>query len=115
MENVTVILWSMVYIVLILGMATAIAKMSRGASETSRKFVHIFVGNWVFFTLYFTNVWAVVLIPSMFIIINNLSLKHNLIAAMERDDDSLGTVYYAISLFILSGAGFLLGDRKSVV
>lgn len=111
MESLTVILWSMVYIFLILGMATTIARMSKGASETSRKFVHILVGNWVFFTLYFTEVWAVVLIPSMFIIINSLSLKHNLISAMERDDDSLGTVYYAVSLFILSGAGFLLRWR----
>lgn len=108
MENIRIILWSMGYIFLILGIATAIARMSRGASETSRKFVHIFVGNWVFFIVYFTNIWAILFIPASFIVINSLSLRHNLIPAMERDDDSLGTVYYAISMFVLSGAGFIL-------
>src|SRR5699024_9632271 len=81
-------------------------------SETSRKLVHILVGNWVFLTPLFHDLWAVVLIPFTFIIINSLSLRYNLIKAMERDDDSLGTVYYAISLFVLSGAGFLLGWRS---
>ena len=109
MENIKIILWSMGYIFLILGIASAIAHMSKGASETSRKFVHIFVGNWVFFISYFTNIWAILFIPATFIIINSLSLRHNLIPAMERNDDSLGTVYYAISMFVLSGAGFILG------
>ena len=31
---------------------------------------------------------------------------------MERNDDSLGTVYYAVSLFFLSGLGFILGFRS---
>lgn len=99
----------MVYILLILGSATIVAKKSKGASETSRKLVHILVGNWVFIIPLFTELWAILLVPFTFIIINSLSLKYKIISAMERDDDSLGTVYYAISMFVLSGAGFLLG------
>ncbi len=108
MQNIYGLLLSIIYIFTILGIATLVANYSKGASETSRKIVHILVGNWVFITPLFTELWAVVLVPFTFIIINSLSLKYNLIPAMERNDDSLGTVYYAISLFILSGFGFLL-------
>ena len=111
MENIKVILWSLAYISIVLAMATAIAKMSKGASESSRKFVHILLGNWVFFTPLFTELWAVIIVPVIFIFVNTLSLKHNIISAMERDDDSLGTVYYPISMVLLSGAGFMLGWR----
>lgn len=112
MDNITGLFLSLLYIFIIIGLATLVARFSRGASETSRKLVHILVGNWVFLTPLFHDLWAVVLIPFTFIIINSLSLRYNLIKAMERDDDSLGTVYYAISLFVLSGAGFLLGWRS---
>ncbi len=109
MQNIYGLLLSLIYIFAILGIATLFAKYSKGASETSRKIVHILVGNWVFITPFFTDLWAVLLVPFTFIIINSLSVKYKLIPAMERNDDSLGTVYYAISLFILSGAGFLIG------
>jgi uncharacterized protein (TIGR00297 family) len=109
MQNIMGLVWSMAYIFLILGIATVVARVSKGASESSRKLVHILVGNWVFLTPMFTELWAVVLVPFTFIIINSLSLKYKLISAMERNDDSLGTVYYAVSMFVLSGAGYLLG------
>ena len=108
MPNLTGLLISLIYIFLVLVLATIVAKRSRGASETSRKLVHILMGNWVFLTPLFVDLWAVVLVPFSFIIINSLSLKYKFIAAMERDDDSLGTVYYAISLFVLAAAGFIL-------
>jgi dolichol kinase len=109
MQNIMGLIWSMAYILLILGIATVVARISKGASETSRKLIHILVGNWVFLTLLFTELWAVLLVPFTFIVINGLSLKYKLISAMERNDDSLGTVYYAVSMFVLSGAGFVLG------
>lgn len=108
MENIMTIIWSVVYIFIILGVATTIAHI-KGTSESSRKLVHILLGNWVFFIPMFTKLWAMVIIPFTFIIINSLSIKYKLISAIERDDNSLGTVYYAMSMFILSGAGFILG------
>ncbi len=108
MGNIMGLVWSMVYIFAVLGVATLVARFTRGASENSRKLVHIMVGNWVFITPMFTELWAVVLVPFSFIIINSLSLKYNIFSAMERTDDSLGTVYYAISMFLLTGAGFAL-------
>lgn len=66
------------------------------------------MGNWVFLTPIFTDLWAIVFVPFVFIIINSLSLRYKIISAMERDDDSLGTVYYAISMFVLTGGGFFI-------
>lgn len=111
MQNLIALGISMLYICAVLAVATFVARFSRGASESSRKLVHILVGNWVFLIPLFTDLWALVLVPFTFIIVNSLSLKYKLIPAMERNDDSLGTVYYALSMFVLSGAGFIFGWR----
>lgn len=111
MGNLAIIIYSLIYISIVIGIATLVSRKDKGSSETSRKIVHILLGNWVFFTLFFTKLWAIVLIPFIFIIVNSLSLKYKLISAIERDDKSLGTVYYAVSLFVLSAAGFILGWR----
>lgn len=108
MENVRGLLLSSLYIGFVLITATLVAKYSKSSTETSRKLIHILVGNWIFITPIFTELWAVLILPFSFIIINSLSMKYNLISAMERQDDSYGTVYYAISLFVLSGASFIL-------
>lgn len=108
MENIKIITISIIYISIIIGIATAITRLDRGASEKSRKFVHILLGNWVFFTPFFTELWAIIIVPLVFIFVNSLSIKYKLISAIERNDDSLGTVYYAISMFVLAGAGFIL-------
>ena len=83
MENFIGLAVSMAYILTVLGIATLVAHFTKGASESSRKLVHILVGNWVFITPLFNDLWAVVLVPFTFIIINSLSLKFNLIKAME--------------------------------
>jgi len=83
MNNLTGLIYSLVYIFIILGLATLVAKFSRGTSETSRKLVHVLVGNWVFLTPFFSDLWAVVLVPFTFIIINSLSIRYNLIKARE--------------------------------
>lgn len=76
--------------------------------EASRKFIHIMLGNWWLIAMYFfTNVWCALLVPASFVIINYLSYKKNLIKVMERDEqDGLGTVYYAVALFILAFVTF---------
>lgn len=109
MSNLIALAISGAYIMLVLVLATLVAKYTDGAAENSRKLVHILVGNWVFITPYFTSLWAVILVPAVFVVVNSLSLKYKLIPAMERDDDSLGTVYYAISMLLLAGGAFVLG------
>lgn len=109
MDNLIWLGFSGLFVVAVLAGALLIERLSGGSSEYSRKFVHILVGNWVFFLPKFTALWAAMLLPVSFIVVNYLSHKHKLISAMERDDDSMGTVFYAVSLSILVFLGFVTG------
>ena len=76
--------------------------------EISRKFIHIMLGNWwIIAMFFFDNVWFASLGPAVFVVVNYLSNKKNIIKVMERDEqDGFGTVYYALSLLILSIVSF---------
>lgn len=94
---------------LYIGIIIAGAKLfEKRGEEASRKFIHIMLGNWWFIAMYFfTNVWFAIFVPITFVIINYVSYKQDLIKVMERkNQDGLGTVYYAISLFILAIVSF---------
>lgn len=94
---------------LYIGIIIAGAKLfEKRGEEASRKFIHIMLGNWWFIAMYFfTNVWFAIFVPITFVIINYVSYKQDLIKVMERENqDGLGTVYYAISLFILAIVSF---------
>lgn len=105
MDNLIGIIVSLVFI----GMIFISAKLfEKAGKEASRKFIHIMLSNWWLIAMvFFDNVFAAALLPALFIVINYASYKMNIIKVMERNDgeankDSLGTVYYAISLFILT-------------
>ena len=103
--NVLGIIVSYVYI----GIIVISAKVfNKKGTEFSRKFIHIMLGNWWLIAMYFfTNVWAAMFVPITFVIINYISYKKNIITVMEREvKDGLGTVYYAISLLILTIVSF---------
>lgn len=91
---------SIIYIVVIIYSAKIFEKKS---SEISRKFIHIMLGNWwIIAMIFFDNVWFASIVPALFVIINYLSYKNNLIKLMERkEQDGFGTVYYALSLLIM--------------
>ena len=74
------------------------------------------LGNWWFIAMYyFTNVWFAAFVPATFVIINYLSYKKDIIKVMEREkQDGLGTVYYAISLFILVIVSFGIYEVPSL-
>lgn len=84
--------------------------------EVSRKFIHIMLGNWWIIAMYFfSNVWFAIFVPTTFVIINYLSYKNNLIKIMERkEQDGLGTVYYAISLLIMAIISFGIFKKPSL-
>lgn len=84
--------------------------------EASRKFIHIMLANWWIIAMFLhTNaIWASIG-PVSFIIINYLSYKKDLIKVMEREQkDGLGTVYYAISLFLMVVYTFGIIHRPEV-
>lgn len=95
--------------VLFIGIVMLAGKLfEKAGKEASRKFIHIMLSNWwIIAIVFFDNMWSAALLPAAFVIINYISFKTNLIAVMERDDgddnkESLGTVYYAISLLVLA-------------
>ena len=80
--------------------------------EYSRKEIHIMLGNFYFIALlYFTKWYFACLGPFVFIFVNYFSVKYHLIKLMLRHElekkslrikKDYGTVYYAISLTILT-------------
>lgn len=103
MKNLLGIIFAIVYIGIIIASGKLFEKKSK---EASRKFIHIMLAPyWIIAIIFFDNViWASVM-PFLFVIINSLSYKFNIIKQMERnkeEKDGFGTVYYAVSLLILS-------------
>ena len=105
MNNLYGIIASILFVGVIIVSAKAFEKAGK---EASRKYIHIMLANWwIIAMLFFDNmIWAA-FVPGLFVIINYLSYKKGIIKVMEREDgddnkESPGTVYYAISLFILA-------------
>lgn len=103
MQNIYGYIASTIYI----GLVFALAKiLGRFGKEASRKCVHILLANWwIIAMMFFTTPIYAAIMPAVFIIVNYLSHKYKIIKMIERDkeeDDTLGTVYYAVSLTILS-------------
>ena len=102
--NLLGIILSFIYVFIILGLSTLLQK--RGLStEGSRKLVHIGVSNWWLIAMACFNnvVWASV-VPAVFIVLNAISYRKDLFSTMERHEGKgdLGTVYYPISLLVLT-------------
>ena len=102
MKNIIGIVVSIIYIGLVI---LAGKFFEKAGKEASRKFIHIMLANWWFIAMcFFDNVFWACSLPFCFIIVNYLSYKKNLISVMERDskEEGLGTVYYAVTLFLLA-------------
>lgn len=100
-NNILGLILSYTYIGVVIMAAKLVEKKGK---EASRKFIHILLGFWwIFPMIFFTNVYIAVIGPLSFVVINYLSCKTNLIKIMEREEeDGYGTVYYAVSLLILT-------------
>ena len=96
---------SFAYIALVILSAKIFEKKGK---EASRKFIHIMLGNWwIIAMFFFDNVWFASFGPAVFVIVNYISYKKDLIKVMEREEqDGFGTVYYALSLLILAIISF---------
>ncbi len=105
MRNIFGLIVSIIFIGLVLVCGKVFEKAGK---EASRKFIHIMLSNWwIIAMIFFDNVWMAAILPFLFVIINYISYKFNIIKVMERNEgeenkESLGTVYYAVSLLALS-------------
>ncbi len=113
MKNIIGILVSYIFIGIIIIFAKFLKK---SGEEASRKFIHIMLSNWWLISMYFfENAFWASLVPLSFVIINYISYKRNLISVMEREkQDGLGTVYYALSLLILSIITYGITKRPEI-
>ena len=102
------------WVFLILAVTLVLKKKTGADDEVSRKIVHVAVA-FAYIPMYFflRGTWHFVVPTAVFIVLNAVSYKRNLFAAMERTDESrrsLGTVYYAVSMTVM-GALCVLAPR----
>lgn len=103
MSQYNCLLISYAFVFAIILIATGARKIFQVSPEISRKIIHIGVGNWIFVALYCFQDWYFALIPPVsFVFINYLSYRYSILKAMELDDKNPGTIYYALSLTILT-------------
>lgn len=105
MKNVWGLVLSFVFVFFIIFLSELLVRLFRLPKEESRKFVHIGVGHWWLLAMYFFASWQWAIIPPIaFIFLNLISWYSGLFNAMERkirDVNTLGTVYFPISLLAL--------------
>jgi phytol kinase len=101
-ENFVGLSISYAYATCLLLIAEASRKFFNLPSELTRKFIHIGAGMWVFGILLLFDSWQIGIIPfTTFIGINFLLYRYRIIAAMDTEDSSPGTIYFAISVTLL--------------
>ena len=116
MRNVFGLIVSFVFIAIVIASAKIFEKAGK---EASRKYIHIVLSNWwIIAMVFFDSPYWAMIGPIVFVFVNYASYKFNIIKSMERDEaekDGLGTVYYALTLLILSVLFFgPLKDYKTV-
>lgn len=77
--------------------------------EITRKILHILIGfTWVFMDLFWHRSFHQIIMCGIFVVLNSISRKFKIFPGIEREkDDHPGTVYYALSMFILAIASYL--------
>ncbi len=72
--------------------------------DLTRKVIHVGAGMWTFGVLLLFKNWEIGIIPfATFIGLNYLFYRYRIIGAMDTQDSSPGTVYFAISVTLLFG------------
>lgn len=109
MNNFIGILLSAVYITFVILSSKFVNKFGE---EASRKYVHILLSNvWIIYLFFIDSMWAACVLPIAFVFINLLSYKFKLIKSIEREkNDGLGTVYYAVSMLVVSIISYCVGN-----
>ncbi|WP_392530861.1 diacylglycerol/polyprenol kinase family protein [Nostoc sp. C117] len=95
---------SYVYATGLLVIGEALRRLFGVKPDLTRKIIHIGAGMWVFGVLLLFNRWEIGIIPfATFIGLNYLFYRYRIIGAMDTEDSSPGTVYFAISVTLLFG------------
>ncbi|AFY42353.1 diacylglycerol/polyprenol kinase family protein [Nostoc sp. PCC 7107] len=95
---------SYTYAVSLLALGEGLRRFFGVKPDLTRKVIHVGAGMWVFGVLLLFKHWQIGIIPfATFIFINYLLYRYRIIGAMDTEDSSPGTVYFAISVTLLFG------------
>ncbi len=95
---------SYAYAIGLIALAEWLRRAAGVRQEWTRKLVHIGAGMWVFGVLALFDTWQIGVLPfATFIIGNYLFYRYRLFGAMDSQDGTPGTVYFAIALTLLFG------------
>lgn len=95
---------SYVYAISLLVIGEGLRRLFGVKPDLTRKVIHIGAGMWVFGVLLLFKHWEIGIIPfATFIGLNYLFYRYRIIGAMDTQDSSPGTVYFAISVTLLFG------------
>lgn len=107
MSPIYALIYSYIFVFSVIILASVLQKVFGLTNNFSRKVVHIGVGNWVIVALFFfDNLWYALIPPASFILLNYLSYRFSLFKTMELEEKNPGTIYYAVSLTILTALTF---------
>lgn len=88
----------------------ALQKLFHFDLEISRKVIHFFIGFvWLILYRYHSGTWHFLVVPISFVAINYASYKLKIFKMFEREDEKnhYGTIFYAISMTVMSGVSLI--------
>jgi phytol kinase len=95
---------SYAYATSLLIVGEALQRLFGQKPDLTRKLIHVGAGMWVFGVLVLFNRWESGIVPfATFIGLNYLFYRYRIFGAMDTDNNSPGTVYFAISVTLLFG------------
>jgi phytol kinase len=103
-------IFSYVYLFGVILLIGALQKLFRFDVEISRKVIHFFIGFvWLILYRYHAGTWHFLVVPFSFIVINYASYKLKIFKMFEREDEKnhYGTIFYAISMTVMSGVSLI--------
>lgn len=105
MTLLTKYLFVYLYLLLVMGGAFVVSKRFRN-NEISRNIIHICAGwSWVLYKLFFPATIHPVLISCSFVLLTVATTKMK-VRFVERENGSLGTVYYNLSMLVMAVLGY---------
>jgi phytol kinase len=103
-RDVMGLVYSYVYAFALLGIVEGLGRAFKWRTYLTRKIIHIGAGLWVWGILYFFDTWYIGLIPfATFIVLNFIFYRFRIFQAMDDEEATPGTVYFAISITLLFG------------
>jgi phytol kinase len=101
-NDVIGLILSYLYAFGLLGLGEGVRKWRGYSQAFTRKLVHVGAGMWVWGILALFDTWQIGLIPfATFIVLNYIFYRYTVFQAMDTEDSTPGTVYFAFSITLL--------------